>query len=156
MSPPPTAASTPEAGATHSAATSAAAAAPTPPTLPRHATPSICSSGSSSRRCACPLTDYALIAPPPAQDIWARTARAELGYNAANGSAWLTVHLTHGVLIANRSLNMRLATAGNRTVGDPHTGLIWGPPEHDTCHEPDFYYHNQVRTTACGIPFRRV
>lgn len=77
-------------------------------------------------------------------DLFARTARSQLGYNATGGggAAWVAAHLPQAVAMANYSLALRQAAKANTTA--PTAGLVWGPPEHDTCHSPDFYYHNQV------------
>jgi hypothetical protein len=77
------------------------------------------------------------------QDIFARTARSQLGYNGTGGgAAWVAAHLPQAVALANYSLGLRVAAKANTTA--PTAGLVWGPPEHDTCHTPDFYYHNNA------------
>jgi hypothetical protein len=79
------------------------------------------------------------------QDLFVRTAVAQLGYNTANGSAWLAAHIDNAVLLANYSLQRRLAAVANASTAPPTArGLIFGSPEHDTCHEPDWYYHNNA------------
>jgi hypothetical protein len=54
--------------------------------------------------------------------------------------------LTLGAM-ANVSLSLR-ANATENTPPGVTRGLIWGSPEHDTCHSPDYYYHNQVWCAA--------
>ena len=79
------------------------------------------------------------------QDLFVRTAVMQLGYNKANGSAWLAAHIDNAVLLANYSLQRRLAAVANASLVPPAArGLIFGSPEHDTCHSPDYYYHNNA------------
>lgn len=78
-------------------------------------------------------------------DIIARTAIAQLGYNPTNGTAWLAAHIDQAVRLTNYSYGLRLAAKANAsTQGTPAEGLVWGPPEHDTCHQPGYYYHNNA------------
>jgi hypothetical protein len=77
------------------------------------------------------------------QDIFVRVARAQLAINTANGSAWVAAHVDQAWRLMNYSYHLRLAAVAR---GDANVtkGLIWGPPEHDTCHDPGFYYHNNA------------
>ncbi len=69
--------------------------------------------------------------------LFTRTARAVLASNAGmNGSAWLAAHLDTAVLVANYTLALRTNATQNTQPGTVQYGLIFGPPEHDTCHEP--------------------
>ena len=73
------------------------------------------------------------------QDIFVRVARAQLAGNAVNGSAWVAAHMDQGWRLMNYSYHLRLAASARGDV-NVTKGLIWGPPEHDTCHEPGYYY----------------
>jgi hypothetical protein len=77
------------------------------------------------------------------QDIFVRVARAQLAVNTANGTAWIDAHMDQAWRLANYSYHLRLAAVAR---GDANVtkGLIFGPPEHDTCHEPGYYYHNNA------------
>ena len=77
------------------------------------------------------------------QDIFVRVARAQLAVNTANGTAWINAHMDQAWRLANYSYNLRLAAVA-RGETNVSKGLIFGPPEHDTCHDPGFYYHNNV------------
>jgi hypothetical protein len=88
-------------------------------------------------------------------ESFARVARAQAGYNGAAGAAWVQAHVPAFARLANFSLRLRLnATAADATdatdaalgaARDPATvGLVFGSPEHDTCHEPDYYVHNNA------------
>ena len=78
-------------------------------------------------------------------DIIARMIRWELAYNSINASDWVRAHIHQALLLANFSYTLRLQAKHNAsTAGTPAAGLIWGPPEHDTCHDPGYYYHNQA------------
>ena len=80
------------------------------------------------------------------QDIFARVARMQLAANTINGSAWLSAHFAQGLSLTQYALTLRKnATARGEVPGVNVTaGLIYGSPEHDLCHSPDFYYHNNV------------
>jgi len=78
------------------------------------------------------------------QDIFSRTARALLAAGSADAAAWIAHNAPAAVRVANYSLAARLAAAGNASQTGVIKGLIWGPPEHDTCHEPGFYTHNNA------------
>jgi hypothetical protein len=80
------------------------------------------------------------------QDLFWRTARAVIAQaEPAAAQAWLDAHMPEAFALANHSFNLRLAAiARNDPVGSVTRGLIYGSPEHDTCHEPDFYNHNNV------------
>jgi hypothetical protein len=80
------------------------------------------------------------------EDLFARVARMQLAANLANGTAWLDAHLAQGFLLANHSLALRLAAvARGETPGvNASAGMIFGSPEHDLCHSPDYYYHNNA------------
>ena len=100
------------------------------------------------------LANVALLTPSSSralhwQDIFARVARAELGY-VADGPAWLAAHLPAALRLANFSLQLRLSAVANASSTGPTKGLVWGPPEHDTCHEPDYYYHVRSQETGGG------
>ena len=77
------------------------------------------------------------------QDIFVRVARAQLSANSVNGSNWLSAHIDQGVRLMNYSYHLRLAAVA-RGDSNETKGLIFGPPEHDTCHEPNYYYHNNA------------
>ena len=74
--------------------------------------------------------------PPP------RTVRLVLG-NASGlppstAEAWVLRHMPTLGAMANLSLALR-ANATEKTPAGVTRGLIWGPPEHDTCHSPGAY-----------------
>lgn len=77
------------------------------------------------------------------QDIFVRVARAQLAGNPTNGSAWVAAHMDQAWRLMNYSYHLRLAAVAR---GDTNVtqGLIYGPPEHDTCHDPGYYYHNNA------------
>ncbi len=77
------------------------------------------------------------------QDLFWRTARAVAAHASPQESqAWLDAHVPQAVALANNSYQRRLqAVARDDPAGSVTRGLIWGSPEHDTCTEPDFYYH---------------
>ena len=78
------------------------------------------------------------------QDIFVRTARAALA-QSPNGTAWLAAHMGQGWRLMNYSYHLRLAAvARGEGSGNATKGMIWGSPEHDTCHSPDYYYHNNA------------
>jgi hypothetical protein len=76
-------------------------------------------------------------------DMFVRVARAQLSGNPTNGTQWLSAHVAQGWRLMNYSYHLRLAAVAR---GDANVtrGLIWGSPEHDTCHSPGYYYHNNV------------
>jgi len=80
------------------------------------------------------------------QDIFVRTARMQLGYNAANGSTWLAAHIDAGARLMNFSYALRMEAVARGDVPGVNVtaGMVFGSPEHDTCHEPGFYYHNNA------------
>lgn len=85
-------------------------------------------------------SDYGIV-----QALFARTARAVLSNNAqTNASAWLESFLPPAIALTNYSYNLRLNATAKTVPGSVSHGLIWGPPEHDTCHEPDYYFHVNV------------
>jgi hypothetical protein len=65
------------------------------------------------------------------------------GLSPAAATSWVVRHMPILGAMANVSLALR-ANATAQTPPGVTRGLIWGSPEHDTCHEPDYYYHNQV------------
>ena len=75
------------------------------------------------------------------QDMFARVARMQLAATLANGSDWLSAHMAQGFALANYSLALRLAAvARGETPGvNASAGMVYGSPEHDLCHNPDFY-----------------
>jgi hypothetical protein len=77
------------------------------------------------------------------EDIFTRIARAQLSGNAVNGSAWLSAHIDQGVRLMNYSYHLRLSAVARGDTNETK-GLIFGPPEHDTCHDPGYYYHNNA------------
>lgn len=79
------------------------------------------------------------------QDVFARTARALLAANAATAASWIAFQVPAAVRLANYSLALRRAAASNSSQTGVIKGLVWGPPEHDTCHDPGFYYHNNAQ-----------
>jgi len=80
------------------------------------------------------------------EDLFARVARMQLAANLANGSAWLNAHFAQGFALANHSLALRLeAVSRGETPGvNASAGMVFGSPEHDLCHNPDYYYHNNA------------
>ena len=80
------------------------------------------------------------------QDLFARVARMQLAANLVNGSQWLSSHFAQGLSLTQYGLALRKnATARGEVPGVNVTaGMIYGSPEHDLCHSPDFYYHNNV------------
>jgi hypothetical protein len=80
------------------------------------------------------------------QDLFARVARMQLAANTVNGSAWLSSHFAQGLSLTQYALALRKnATARGEVPGVNVTaGLIYGSPEHDLCHSPDYFYHNNV------------
>ena len=80
------------------------------------------------------------------QDMFVRVARAQLA-SVGNGSAWVAAHMEQGWSLMNYSYHLRLAASARGDV-NVTKGLIWGPPEHDTCHEPGYYYR------ACRADWR--
>ena len=78
------------------------------------------------------------------QDIFVRVARAALA-GTPNGTAWVAAHMDQAWRLMNYSFGLRLAAvARGDAVGNASRGLVWGSPEHDTCHSPNFYYHNNA------------
>ena len=78
-------------------------------------------------------------------EVFHRTARAQLDFGGAAGAEWCAAHLPAFVRLANFTLGLRLnASANGAASGDPTHGLVFGSPEHDTCHEPGYYYHNNA------------
>ena len=83
----------------------------------------------------------------PALPSHRRTVRLILGNSSgltpAAASAWVLQRMPILGAMANLSLALRDNATANTPPGVTR-GLIWGPPEHDTCHEPDYYYHNNA------------
>ena len=88
------------------------------------------------------------------QDIFVRVARAQMAGNPANGSAWVAAHVDQAWRLMNYSYHLRLAAVAR---GDANVtkGLIFGPPEHDTCHSPGYYYHKYVDGARGAMSRRR-
>lgn len=78
------------------------------------------------------------------QAIFTNTARALLANGDAGATAWIAQYAPAAARVANYSLIMRRAAAGNASQTGVIAGMIWGPPEHDTCHEPGWYTHNNA------------
>ena len=82
------------------------------------------------------------------QTLFSRTVRLILGNSSglspAAASAWVLRRMPILGAMANLSLTLRANATANTPPGVTR-GLIWGNPEHDTCHSPDYYYHNNVR-----------
>ena len=78
-------------------------------------------------------------------EVFHRTARAQLDFGGAAGAAWCAAHLPAFARLANFTLSLRLnASSSGAPPGDVTHGLVFGSPEHDTCHEPGYYFHNNV------------
>jgi hypothetical protein len=84
-------------------------------------------------------------------EIFSHTAYAVLVYD--NDVVWINKYLPSFIRLANYTLHMRLnassssSSSNNNTTslgGNPINGLVFGSPEHDTCKEPDYYYHNNL------------
>ena len=77
-------------------------------------------------------------------DVFSRVGRAMLAYEAG-GQAWVAAHVPQFARLAGYALRLRLNATQNGTApGTPTAGLVWGSPEHDTCHEPGYYFHNSA------------
>jgi hypothetical protein len=87
------------------------------------------------------LADYGQM-----QDMWARIARMQLAANTVNGTQWVRDHLVQAFALLNHSYALRMAAvARGETPGVNSTaGMIYGSPEHDLCHSPDYWYHNNA------------
>jgi len=87
------------------------------------------------------LADYGEL-----QQLFTQTARYELAYNTVNGSYWVASHAPQMFAIANYSLARRreAVARGDKPGLNATAGMVYGSPEHDTCHEVDFYYHTNV------------
>jgi hypothetical protein len=83
--------------------------------------------------------------PPPApiarrrcmQVLFTKTARAALapGAGVASPQQWVLGVLDPVMLLSNYTLFLR-NNATSAGLPGAHAGLVWGPPEHDTCHSP--------------------
>ena len=84
------------------------------------------------------LSDYGEM-----EDLFVRCARMQL---ATNGTAWLGAHITQGIALMNYSYSLRMAAVARHEVPGRNVtaGMIWGSPEHDLCHSPGYYYHNNA------------
>eukprot|EP00052_Salpingoeca_macrocollata_P022678 m.197901 g.197901 ORF g.197901 m.197901 type:complete len:939 (+) comp21867_c0_seq3:48-2864(+) len=85
------------------------------------------------------LADYGEMA-----DLFAKTARAVLGYTPDTGKDWVTQHIDAAFNMVNYTYALRLNATAREDVGSVSYGLIYGAPEHDTCQVEGFYYHNNV------------
>lgn len=77
-------------------------------------------------------------------DLFVRTANYQLAYNSS-GTVWVNQYLPPFIALLNYTFRLRMNATVNGTLpGEVTHGLIYGSPEHDTCHEPDYYYHNNA------------
>jgi len=82
------------------------------------------------------LTDYGRFI-----DMYVNTCRGLRNANPDYAAAWEKRTSGQILLLANYSLGLRLA-AVDKKLPAPNTGLIWGPAEHDTCTDPEYYFSN--------------
>lgn len=82
------------------------------------------------------LTDYGRFI-----DMYVNTCRGLRNANAEYAADWEKRTSGQILLLANYTLGRRLAAVENKTAA-PNTGLIWGPAEHDTCTDPEYYFSN--------------
>eukprot|EP00756_Hemistasia_phaeocysticola_P061283 Hpha_TRINITY_DN476_c0_g1::TRINITY_DN476_c0_g1_i1::g.27768::m.27768 len=82
------------------------------------------------------LTDYGRFI-----DMYINTCRGLRNANTEYAAAWEKRTFEQLSLLANYSLGLRLA-AVDKKLPAPNTGLIWGPAEHDTCTDPEYYFSN--------------
>jgi hypothetical protein len=76
-------------------------------------------------------------------EIFCRLARALIDFDG--DVPWVSSYLPAFARLSNHTLRLRQnASAIGAPSGEPSHGLVFGSPEHDTCREPDYYYHNNL------------